>query len=108
MRMLRISGGPYWLLGTKGTEPVRLAVADTLTWQSRFSLKSLVTEASAAGQPQVDWHATVIDRATRDRHLVEGYCEIRWSHGKLQGVPECKVQVTTPLADLPGYDPVDA
>ena len=25
-RMLRIAGGPYWLLGTKGTRPVQLAV----------------------------------------------------------------------------------
>lgn len=106
MRMLRISGGPYWLLGTKGVEPVRLAVADTLTWQSRYSLKSFTTRPAAAGQPQVDWQATVVDRATNERHVVDGYCEIRWSHGKLQGAPECKVQVTTPLAALPGYDPL--
>ena len=40
------------------------------------------------------------------RHHVEGFCELRWSHGKLQGHPECKVQVTTPLADIPGYRPM--
>ena len=37
------------------------------------------------------------------RHHVEGFCELRWSHGKLQGFPECKVQVTTPLDAVPGY-----
>lgn len=107
MRLLRISGGPYWLLGTKGVDPLRLAVADTLTWQARFSLRSFAAHPAAAGQPQVDWRAEVTDRDNRRPHLVEGYCEIRWSHGKLQGAPECKVQVTTPLAELPGYDPVD-
>jgi hypothetical protein len=106
MRMLRISGGPYWLLGTKGTDPVRLAVSDTLTWQSRFALKSFVAHPAAAGQPQVDWQADIVERATKRRLQVHGYCEIRWSHGKLQGAPECKVQVTTALADLPGYDPL--
>jgi hypothetical protein len=108
MRLLRISGGPYWLLGTKGTDPLRLAVADTLTWQSRFALKSFAAHPATAGQPQVDWRAEVADRSTQQRIQIEGCCEIRWSHGKLQGAPECKVQVTTPLADLPGYDPLDA
>ncbi|MCX7619702.1 MAG: hypothetical protein N2037_02520 [Acidimicrobiales bacterium] len=103
-RMLRIAGGPYWLLGTKGQHPVRLAVNDTRAWRERFSLRKFVVTASKAGQPQVDWRAEILDRRHRERRLVEGYCEIRWSHGKLQGHPECKVQVTTPLDDIPGYD----
>jgi hypothetical protein len=107
MRLLRISGGPYWLLGTKGLDPVRLAVADTLTWQSRFKVRSFVTAPAGAGQPQVDWRVEVTSRSGGGPRTIEGYCEIRWSHGKLQGAPECKVQVTTPLADLPGYDPLD-
>lgn len=105
-RMLRIAGGPYWLLGTKGTRPVRLAVTDTRSWRDRFTLKSFTVTAAQAGQPQVDWRATVVDRVEdRVRH-VDGYCEIRWSHGKLQGHPECKVQVTTALDQLPGYHPM--
>ena len=58
------------------------------------------------GQPQVDWRADVTDRASGEVHRVEGFCEVRWSHGKLQGMPECKVQVRTPLAELPGYEPM--
>ena len=46
------------------------------------------------------------DRASGEVHRVDGFCEVRWSHGKLQGMPECKVQVRTPLAELPGYDPM--
>jgi len=103
-RMLRIAGGPYWLLGTKGTRPVQLAVTDTRSWRERFVLKSFTVRAAQAGQPQVDWRATVADRASKAVRHVEGYCEIRWSHGKLQGHPECKVQVTTPLDELPGYE----
>lgn len=103
-RMLRVAGGPYWLLGTKGAAVVRLAVSDTRSWRDRYELKGFSVAASHAGQPQVDWRATVLDRHRAQTHHVEGFCEIRWSHGKLQGHPECKVQVTTALADLPGYE----
>jgi hypothetical protein len=105
-RMLRISGGPYWLLGVKGHEPIRLRVADTRSWRERFELKAFRVLDAHAGQPQVNWRAEIGDRASRDRHVVDGFCEIRWSHGKLQGNPECKVQVTTPLAEIPGYTPM--
>lgn len=108
-RLLRISGGPYWLLGTKGSSSVRLAVTDTRSWRERFELRRFVVTASQAGQPQVDWRAEVVDRTGTDEGsavFVDGYCELRWSHGKLQGHPECKVQVRTPLADLPGYSPM--
>lgn len=107
-RMLRIAGGPYWVLGAKGAAPVRLAVTDTRTWRDRFELKGFEVTPGRAGQPQVDWRADVRDRATGARYPVEGICEIRWSHGKLSGNPECKVQVATPLHDLPGYDPMSA
>lgn len=103
-RMLRIAGGPYWLLGTKGAAPVRLAVTDTRSWRERFVLRKLTLADAHAGQPQVNWRAEIADGD--ERHVVDGYCEIRWSHGKLQGHPECKVQVTTPLADIPGYAPL--
>jgi hypothetical protein len=105
-RMLRLSGGPYWLLGTKGHEPIRLRVADTRTWRQRYELRRFSVLDAHAGQPQVDWRAEVVDRTSRDRCIVEGFCEIRWSHGKLQGNPECKVQVTTPLHAIPGYTPM--
>lgn len=103
-RMLRIAGGPYWLLGTKGHEPVRLAVMDTLAWRSRFRLRRFEVRAADAGQPQVDWTATIADQDGDETHTVRGFCELRWSHGKLQGNPECKVQVTTVLHDVPGYE----
>jgi hypothetical protein len=105
-RMLRIAGGPYWVLGTKGAAPVRLAVTDTRSWRDRFELRRFDVTPGRAGQPQVDWRAEVLERATGDRRHVEGICEIRWSHGKLAGNPECKVQVATPLHELPGYDPM--
>jgi hypothetical protein len=104
-RMLRIAGGPYWLLGTKGRRPVRLAVVDTRSWRDRFELRAFEVTAARVGQPQVDWRA-VVRTADGDHRAVEGHCEIRWSHGKLQGNPECKVQVDTPLHQLPGYDPL--
>lgn len=102
-RMLRLAGGRYWLLGDSRGEPVRLRVSDTRTWRQRFELRRFEVRAAGAGQPQVDWTAT-IRHADDDRHVeVDGFCEIRWSHGRLAGNPECKVQVVTPLAAVPGY-----
>jgi len=105
-RMLRVAGGPYWLLGIKGQHPIQLRVTDTREWRERFELKRFVVTDAHAGQPQVNWRAEILDRAAGERRPVEGYCEIRWSHGKLQGHPECKVQVTTPLEEIPGYAPM--
>jgi hypothetical protein len=102
-RMLRIAGGPYWLLGTKGNQPVRLAVDDTRAWRQHFELRRFTVTDAHAGQPQVDWRAEIHCVVSGERRFVDGYCELRWSHGKLQGHPECKVQVTTPLGELPGY-----
>ena len=99
-------GGPYWLLGTKGHEPHRLRVMDTRTWRERFELKRFEVLDAHAGQPQVNWRAEIRDRLSSERRVVDGCCEIRWSHGKLQGNPECKVQVTTALASIPGYEPM--
>ena len=106
-RMLRIAGGPYWLLGLKGHAQVRLRVTDTRSWRQRFDLRSFHVLDAHAGQPQVDWRATIVDRTTRATHLVEGACELRWSHGRLQGNPECKIQVATPLDRVPGYEALD-
>jgi hypothetical protein len=105
-RMLRIAGGPYWLLGLKGHEPVRLHVTDTRTWRQSFELRAFHVVDAHAGQPQVDWRALIVERDGGTRHVVEGSCELRWSHGRLQGNPECKVQVTTPLEQVPGYTPM--
>ncbi len=106
-RMLRIAGGPYWLLGLKGPRrgaPARDRhphVAPELR-AAQLPGHSTPTPASrrSTGGP------TILERATGDRRLVEGSCELRWSHGKLQGNPECKVQVTTPLEQVPGYEPM--
>lgn len=105
-RMLRIAGGPYWLLGTKGSAAVQLAVCDTRSWRDRFELRRFTVVDGRAGQPQVNWRAVILERDTGVERPVEGYCEIRWSHGKLSGHPECKVQVTTALAAIPGYQPM--
>ena len=107
-RLLRIAGGPYWLLGVKRHEPVRLRVVDTRTWRERYDLRSFHVTDAHAGQPQVDWRAVVADRTTGERQVIEGACELRWSHGKLQGHPECKVQVHTPLEQVPGYEALRA
>ena len=73
--------------------------------------RARLTARLDVGQPQVDWRAVLRPRpsapaaiiAEGDR-VIAGYCEIRWSHGN----PECKVQLRTRVADLPGYIALDA
>jgi hypothetical protein len=45
-------------------------------------------------------------RRRRDGHelLIEGHVEIRWSHGRFNGVPEAKIYIDTPLLNVPGYN----
>ena len=110
-QMIRVCGSTYWLLGQSRHRPIRCKVMDANTWRQHYRLSRFdVTERLDVGQPQVDWHAVlhpstkapaaVIEEGDR---VISGICEIRWSHGKFQGSPECKVQLRTNVADLPGY-----
>jgi hypothetical protein len=113
-QMIRVCGSNYWLLGQADNRPVRCMVMDSHTWRASYKLRAFdVIERPDAGQPQVDWKATLEPRpaATDDIkaegvRVIDGYCEIRWSHGKFSGNPECKVQLRTKVADLPGYKPL--
>jgi hypothetical protein len=113
-QMIRVCGSNYWLLGQADNRPVRCMVIDSHTWRAQYKLRaSDVIERPDAGQPQVDWKATLEPRpdATDDVkadgvRVIDGYCEIRWSHGKFSGNPECKVQLRTKVANLPGYQPL--
>jgi hypothetical protein len=110
-QMLRISGTTYWLLGHAGGKPVRHQIVGTGKFRELYRLKSFsITDRPDAGQPRVDWEAVLLLRRGASSfaaaQTVHGICEIRWSHQKLQGSPECKVQIRTPVADLPGYLPL--
>src|SRR5207245_2588482 len=110
-QMLRISGTTYWLLGHTNDRPIRRRVIDTQKLREVYRLKGFnVIERSDAGQPRVDWQAVLEPKKGAPSwaapSVVRGFCEVRWSHGKLQGNPECKVQLKTPVAELPGYLPL--
>lgn len=107
-QMIRICGNVYWLLGQAGDFPVRCRVSDAVEFRSRYRLRSFDVSAPAKpGQPRVDWKATLEARdGAATAAVIEGFCEIRWSHGKFQGNPECKVQLKTPVWELPGYSPL--
>ena len=105
-QMVRVCGSVYWLLGQSGDTPVRCRVADTVELRNSYRLSAFeVFTPSAPGQPRVDWRAVLEPRkgARVAEATIEGFCEIRWSHGKFQGNPECKVQLKTPVWHLPGY-----
>ena len=60
--------------------------------------------AATSGQPQVNWSASYVERATQHaRAIVQGHVEVRWSHGRFAQPPEAKVYLDTPSDELPGY-----
>jgi hypothetical protein len=103
-RLLRIGSAPYFVLGARaGDSPVRLRVASPWDWRQHFELLSIAVAPSEAGQPQVDWTASVRRRATGEVLAARGHVEVRWSHGRFVGPPEAKVYADTPIDELPGY-----
>lgn len=102
-RLCRIGDAPYFVLGTDRRRSLRLRVASTWDWIQDHELLTLRIEARDAGQPEVGWHAELVDRATARRRDLHGHVEIRWSHGRFSGAPEAKVYLDTPHHDVPGY-----
>jgi hypothetical protein len=102
-RLLRIADAPYFVLGTDRRTHLRLRVASAWDWVQSYELRSMDVAARPAGQPEVSWRATVLDRASGAAVHVDGHVEIRWSHGRLQGAPEAKVYLDMPHVEVPGY-----
>jgi hypothetical protein len=102
-RLLRLASAPYFVLGTARDDVIRLRIDTPWDWRQRHELRSLDIEPDDAGQPQVRWFATVLDRETATEVVVEGHVEVRWSHGRFCGPPEAKVYLDTPPALVPGY-----
>lgn len=105
-RLLRIGNAAYFLLGADAKRPLRLRVASPWDWRQAYRFLGLRIEAAAAGQPQVDWEATYVDRGSTERRSVRGHVEVRWSHGRFAHPPEAKVYLDTPADELPGYFPL--
>ncbi|HEU5084859.1 MAG TPA: hypothetical protein VFU14_16075 [Acidimicrobiales bacterium] len=106
-RLLRLASAPYFVLGAGRHDVIRLRIDTPWDWRQRFELRSFDIEPDAAGQPQVRWAASVVDRAAGCDVVVEGHVEVRWSHGRFGAPPEAKVYLDTPHAEVPGYVPLD-
>lgn len=105
-RMLRISAATYFVLGADRRSSLRLRIDSAWDWAQLYDFKALDVDSRPAGQPEVGWQATVIDRISGSERTVEGHIEIRWSHGRFRGNPEAKVYLDTPLSAVPGYHPL--
>jgi hypothetical protein len=105
-RLLRLASAPYFVLGASRDDALRLRIDTPWDWRQRHHLRSFDIEPDDAGQPQVRWSATVLDRTSRADVVVEGHVEVRWSHGRFGGPPEAKVYLDTPAAEVPGYVPL--
>lgn len=104
LRLLRISGATYFVLGQQGrTAHTRLRVASIWDWTHAFELLSFHVESHPAGQVEVAWTAQIRDRASGGQSTVTGHVEVRWSHGRFGGHPEAKVYLDTDHSNVPGY-----
>lgn len=104
-RLLRLGPAPYFVLGSSPAGPMRLRIGTPWDWRQAFTLDSLDVEAASAGQPRVDWHATVVDKGSGTQRDVDGHVEVRWAHGRFSTV-EAKIYLDTPHAAVPGYHPL--
>jgi hypothetical protein len=105
-RLLRLASAPYFVLGASRADVIRLRIDTPWDWRQRHDLRAFDIEPDDAGQPQVRWAATVLDRESATEVVVHGHVEVRWSHGRFGGPPEAKVYLDTPPADVPGYVPL--
>lgn len=105
-RLLRLGPAPYFVLGTGRGDVLRLRVATPWDWRQAYELRAFEVAPATAGQPQVDWSATVRRREDHVEVEVVGHVEIRWSHGRFGGLPEAKVYLDTPHTRVPGYFPL--
>jgi hypothetical protein len=106
-RLLRIGPTPYFILGVGDKGPLRLRILTSWDWSYRYRLEDLEVSAGSGGQPLVRWSAHVRDRDHGRIDEVRGHIEVRWSHGRMKGVPEAKIYLDTPHAHVPGYLPLD-
>jgi len=111
-RLLRLQAAPYFVLGaTTGGEPLRYRVGTPWDFRNQFEMKSFDAWPDSAGQPMVRWRAEVLEHAahqesSRERHVIEGHVEIRWTHGRFSGAPEAKVHLDSHPHAVPGYFPL--
>lgn len=105
-RLLRLASAPYFVLGASRADVIRLRIDTPWDWRQRHDLRSFDIEPDDAGQPQVRWAATVLDRESGTDVVVHGHVEVRWSHGRFGGPPEAKVYLDTPHEEVPGYVPL--
>ncbi|MGI9578510.1 MAG: hypothetical protein ACR2OH_09945 [Microthrixaceae bacterium] len=104
-RLIRLGPAPYFVLGSSARGPMRIRIGTPWDWKQAFTLRSFDVNASPAGQPRVDWRATVVETAGGTQRDVAGHVEIRWAHGRFSSV-EAKIYLDTPHAEVPGYFPL--
>jgi len=103
-RLLRVTTGTYFILGTDKTAHLRLRIDSAWDWMQSYELRAFEVAARRAGQPEVGWQATVRRRTDSHDLTVNGHVEIRWSHGRFLGAPESKVYLDTAHGSVPGYN----
>jgi hypothetical protein len=103
MSLLRIPQAVYFLLGQRGTTALRFKVLSRWDWAARYEIKDFSVSSSTAMQPTVTWQLDVLDNLVGAEQSATGHVEIRWGHGRFNGVPEAKVVLDSELKDTPGY-----
>ena len=105
-RMLRLTGAPYFVLGSSGAHVAAAAHRHAVGLAPALQAQGL-RGVGRAGRPAAGPLAGgVTDRELGTDRSVRGHVEVRWSHGRFRGAPEAKVYLDTPPGDVPGFWPL--
>lgn len=105
-RLVRIADASYFVLGAAPHASLQFRIMSAWDWMQTYEMRHFSVDPSGVGQPQVNWVATIRRRSDQQEQIVAGHVEVRWSHGRFNGMPEAKVYLDTPHHEVPGYLPL--
>lgn len=103
----RINGVKYILAGTEDSKPFAVYMQPGDTCVKRYDFLKIEAIPLQSGQPEVLLRFSFRDKLKKHHFDIDLKIEIRWSHGKFCGNPECKVYKKWKYTDLPWSEPLD-
>ncbi|MBF0274089.1 MAG: hypothetical protein HQK84_02540 [Nitrospinae bacterium] len=97
----RVNSVRYILAGIDKKEPFVIILNPSSEWGRMFEFLDIKAISKKAGQPEVLLRFYFKDKTNNQLFDIDLKAEIRWSHGKFCGNPECKLYKPWRYKDLP-------
>lgn len=102
----RINGVRYILAGVDKRRSFAVMLPSSEEWGKRYDFVGIHASPRKAGQPEILLEFSFKDKDSKQFFNQVARLEIRWSHGKFCGNPECKVYKTWANDALPWCEPI--